>query len=269
MTNNPDHHGTHREVELLETLRSLGGSARNAALAEAMGVSEETVRRTVKALAKAELVQRVHGGVYLSNGDGFGPVKSRMSRNASQKARIGAATAALIPDGASVFLDVGSTTAYVAERLRDHRGLTVVTNALTIAQTLAGRGGGRVFLAGGELREVELGSFGAAALEFIARFSIDFAVLSVDGIDMRDGYLMSGSAEAEMSRAVASHARRVIVVADNSKFSQSAPLVAFPAERPDILVTDAPLRPSFADRLARWDTDVVIAGDTADVQSGK
>ncbi|MEC3862173.1 DeoR/GlpR family DNA-binding transcription regulator [Mesobacterium sp. TK19101] len=255
-----DTHHTHREVELLETLRSLGGSARTAALAEALNVSEETVRRTVKALAKADLVQRVHGGVYLTNVDAYAPVHSRLNRNAAEKMRIANSAAAMIPNGASVFLDVGSTTTYLAERLKDHRNLTVVTNAINAAQALVGRNHNQVFLAGGEMREAEFGTFGPETAAYIARFNIDIAVLSVDGVDAQAGFLLAGSAEADLARSVAAQARRVIVVADQSKFGQGAPMVAFPAEQADVLITDSALRPPFQHSLDAWQVEVVLAG---------
>jgi len=256
-----DAHHTHREVELLETLRSLGGSARTAALAEALNVSEETVRRTVKALAKADLVQRVHGGVYLINVDAYAPVHSRLNRNAAEKMRIATSAATLIPNGASVFLDVGSTTTYLAERLKDHRSLTVVTNAINAAQALVGRNHNQVFLAGGEMRETEFGTFGPASTAFIARFSLDIAVLSVDGVDAEAGFLLAGSAEADVARTVAAQARRVIVVADQSKFGQSAPMVAFPAEKADVLITDSPLRPAFQKSFDARQIEVMVAAN--------
>ena len=135
MAKSGEPHATHREVELLDTLRALGGSARTVALAEALNVSEETIRRTVKALAKADLVQRVHGGVYLTSKDAFSPVATRLARRSKEKTRIAQAAAALVPNGSCVFLDVGSTSAFVAERLKDHRDLTIVTNAVTAARS--------------------------------------------------------------------------------------------------------------------------------------
>lgn len=253
-------HATHREVELLDTLRSLGGSARTAALAGALSVSEETVRRTVKALARAELVQRVHGGVYLTSKDALVPVASRLGLHSQEKARIAARAAALVPDGACIFLDVGSTTAHVAERLKEHRALTVVTNAVTPAQALVARNGNRVYLAGGEFREVEAGAFGADALAFVEQFSFDVAVLSVDAIDATNGFLLAGADEAHLARAAAARSRRRIVVADHSKFGLTAPFIACPPECIDILVTDRPLKPVFARRMAGWDIEAVIAG---------
>ncbi|MEI4197099.1 DeoR/GlpR family DNA-binding transcription regulator [Roseovarius sp. E0-M6] len=254
-----DTHTTHREVELLETLRGWGGSARTAALAEALGVSEETVRRTVKALAKGGRVHRVHGGVYLANSDAGAPVRSRLEKYAAEKTRIAAAAAGLIPNGACIFLDVGSTTAFVAEALRDHRDLTVVTNGLYAAQSLVRRNGNTVWLAGGELREAELGTFGTSAMAFVERFNIDMAVLSVDGIDPDSGFLIAGAAEAELARAVTKHARRNLVVVGQTKFGQTAPMVACAPTAIDLLVTDAPLQPVFEKRMLDWDIELVVA----------
>jgi DeoR family glycerol-3-phosphate regulon repressor len=252
-------HSTHRELELLDTLRSLGGSARTANLAEALDVSEETVRRTVKALAKAELVQRVHGGVYLTNWDAYSPVTSRLGKHSEEKSRIAAAAARLIPNGSSIFLDVGSTTAYVAEKLKNHLNMTVVTNGLHPAQALLGVNHNRVFLAGGSLQQAEFGTFGPDAAEFVCRFNIETAVLSVDGIDTRSGFLLTNSAEADLARAVVARAKRCVVVVDHSKFGQTAPLVVCPPERIDMIVTDRPLKPVFQRRMAEWEIEVVIA----------
>ena len=110
---------SHREVELLETLRRLGGSGRSTELALILDVSEETVRRTIKSLAKAGSVERVHGGAYLVGPAGAGETGSsffrRMGENPDEKAQIAAAVMPQIVDGMTVFLDVGSTTSFVAE----------------------------------------------------------------------------------------------------------------------------------------------------------
>ena len=89
----------HREVEVLDALRRLGGSARNSNIADLLGVSEETVRRTTKALAKADLVRRVHGGAYLPDAHGEAGVFSRLGQRSDEKNLIARATARLIPDG--------------------------------------------------------------------------------------------------------------------------------------------------------------------------
>ena len=251
-------HATHREVELLDRLRSMGGSARTAVLAEALDVSEETVRRTVKALAKSGLVQRVHGGVYLANTEALTPVVSRLGKRPEEKARIAAAAAELIPSGSCVFLDVGSTTAFVAENLKNHRDLTIVTNGLHAAQALININSNRVFLAGGELRMVESGVFGPETISFVEKFKLDIAVLSVDGFDLESGFLLAAAPEADLARSVIRRAHRTIVVTDHTKFGQNAPMVACEPGAVDTVVTDRALPEQMAECLSRWDVEVMV-----------
>jgi len=251
-------HTTHREVELLDKLRSMGGSARTAALADALGVSEETVRRTVKALAKAGLVQRVHGGVYLANTEALTPVVSRLGKRPEEKARIAAAAAGLIPNGSCVFLDVGSTTAFVAENLKNHRDLTIVTNGLHAAQALINVNNNRVFLAGGELRMVESGVFGPEAIAFVEKFNLDIAIISVDGFDPKSGFLLAAAPEADLARSVVARAHRTIVVTDHTKFGQNAPMVACAPSAVDMVVTDRALPEPMAQCLAQMDVEMMV-----------
>ena len=250
---------THREVEVLDALRQLGGAARNANLADILGVSEETIRRTTKALAKADLVRRVHGGSYLADAEAGAGVFSRLGLRSGEKSRIAKLAAELIPDGACIFLDVGSTSTFVAQSLNGRANLTVVTNSLNVAQSLASSDGCRVFLAGGELRRTEWGSFGADTIRYLENFRFDIAVLSVDAIDTDGGFLLAGQEEATVSRAVVSCTSRVIVVADHQKFNKQASMVLCAPNAVDVVVTDKPLAASMALRFQEWDIELVNA----------
>ena len=128
------------------------GSCRVAALAAALGVSGETIRRDVAEMARDGLVRKVHGGVGLPDPLRESGFRHRLRQNADAKRRIAQAAAREIRDGDAIMMDTGSTTAFVAEALHDHRGLTVMTNSVDIAHGLATRNGNRVFMAGGELR---------------------------------------------------------------------------------------------------------------------
>jgi DeoR family glycerol-3-phosphate regulon repressor len=259
---NTENHATHREVELLETLRSQGGSARTSHLADVLNVSEETLRRTVKALAKTGMVQRVHGGVYLSNTEALDPVGSRLKKRTKAKGQIAAAAASMIPSGSCVFLDVGSTTAHVATGLRSHRDLTVVTNGIHAAQALVDNNDNQVFLAGGALHHVEDGTFGPETIEFIERFNIDVAVISIDGFDCETGFLLSSAAEAALARVVTQRARRVLVVTDVTKFGQSAPLITCkPTDVTAVLIDKLPGQ-IFHQKLNEWEIEVVVVPDS-------
>lgn len=257
-----ENHATHREVELLETLRSQGGSARTSHLADVLSVSEETIRRTVKALAKAGMVQRVHGGVYISNTEALDPIGSRLKKRTKAKGKIAAAAAGMIPSGSCVFLDVGSTTAHVATSLKSHRDLIVVTNGIHAAQALVNNNDNQVFFAGGAFHHVEDGTFGPETIEFVERFNIDVAVISIDGFDCETGFLLSSAAEAALARVVARRARRVLVVTDVTKFGQSAPLIACkPTDVTAVLIDKLP-DSIFERKLNEWDIEIVVVPGT-------
>lgn len=235
---NPERGANHREREILDELRLAGGSARIPFLAQRLRVSEETIRRNIRSLEAQGLVAKVHGGVHLKESGGEQPLHYRMGENADAKRAIAARVAALIADGDSLFLDVGSTTAFIAVALQKHRDLFIVTNSVAVAHMLAGRNGNRVFLAGGELRAHDVGAFGAEAVAFVQRFHLDHAILSTTAVNARAGFMLADMEEATLSRAAGGQARRRIVVADSAKFDRSAPIVAMEPAAYDLLVTD-------------------------------
>ncbi len=228
----------HREREILDELRLAGGSARIPFLAQRLRVSEETIRRNIRALETQGLVSKVHGGVHLKESGGEQPLHFRMGENADAKRAIAARVAELIADGDSLFLDIGSTTAFIAVALQKHRELFVVTNSVAAAHTLAGRNGNRVFLAGGELRAHDVGAFGAEAIAFIRRFHLKYAIHSTTAVNAAAGFMLADMEEAELSREAGSRAERRIVVADSAKFGRSAPIVPMEPAAYDMLVTD-------------------------------
>lgn len=253
-------HATHREMEILEELR-LSGSCRIQELAQRLDVSEETIRRNVKNLARQGLVRKVHGGVYIPEALREPSFTQRMNVNPDAKRRIAAHLAKIIRNGDSLILDIGSTTAYVARALRDHHNLFVVTNSVTVAQTLATRNNNRVFLAGGELRPHDAGAFGREAVSFVRQFSVQYAVLSVAAIDAEAGFMLFDLQEAEFSREILERADCSIVAADHSKFGLHAPIRIAEPEAFDMLVTDQPSPPDIAAYLSDASVTVSDAGE--------
>jgi len=247
---------SHREVELLETLRRLGGSGRSAELALMLDVSEETVRRTIKTLAKAGSVERVRGGAYLvgprSSGETGPSFFRRMGENPDEKKQIAAAVLPNITDGMTVFLDVGSTTSFVAEALRQRRNLTVVTNSIGVAQLLANHNGNRLHLLGGEMCSDDRGTFGPVAEAQAARFAFDVVVLSADALSPKYGLLFHNAAEAELTLAVTAAAEQVIVVTTHSKFTESAPHRGPAPQQLSLLVSDREPGKKLARALTDW-----------------
>lgn len=248
-----------RDREILDILAATG-AARVQDLARKLRVTEETIRRSVKRLEAEGLATRVHGGVHLRDWQSEPNFAQRFGVNAQAKRRIATHLAAMIGDGASLFLDVGSTTAYVAQALQVRRDLLVVTNSLAVAQALATRNGNRVFMAGGELRAHDGGAFGAEALAFVRQFQLRYAVLSIAAIEAQAGFLLQDLREAEFSRELMARAEETIVAADSSKFGKIAPIKLAEPGAVQRLVTEAAPPLDVAAMLAAAGVVVSVAG---------
>ncbi len=250
---------THRALELLDTLGRLGGSARTSHLADIMNVSEETVRRTVKKLSRDGTVSRAHGGVYLALEQSSSPIHLRIREQSDQKFKMAAVLAEMIEDSSSLFLDVGSTTIFVAEALRAKKNLTIVTNSLSIAQILMNHNQNRVFVAGGELQDELGGTFGSVTQKFVEKFTMDFAILSSVAIDEKRGFLLNNSLEAELAQSFSSHAHKCIMMADATKIGLRAPIIACAPTDIDCFITDKALSQDFAKAMKSWEIEVIAA----------
>jgi DeoR family glycerol-3-phosphate regulon repressor len=251
---------TQRQLEILDVLRNQG-SCRIGDLASRLSVSTETIRRNVRLLASQGLVRKVHGGVHLPEFLQEPSFQLRVNEQRDAKERIARRVAAMIEDGDSVILDVGTTTAYVASALKNHHDLCVVTNSISVAQILAPRKGNRVFLAGGELRAHDGGAFGVEAHAFVRQFDVRYAVLSVSAVDDLNGFMVYDMQEAAFSRVVIERAEQVIIAADSTKFERRgrAPVRLVEPDAVDFLVTDAPPPPSIAGLLRDAGVAVLLA----------
>ena len=252
----------HREQEILRELRLAGGSCRIGFLAERLGVSDETVRRNIKTLQAKSQVRKVHGGVLLTEDLILTeqPFRTRMERNASAKRRIAAKFAEMISDGDSLFLDIGSTTAYAAQALSDHRNLYIVTNSLAVAGSLATRNNNRVFFAGGELRNHDGGSFGLDAIRFIRRFNVQYAVFSAGAINAETGFMLHDIQEADLLQEAAAQAQTSVVLADSTKFGMRAPIVIPDPSIFDILICETQPTKAVTEMLDTNEIVLVSAG---------
>lgn len=226
-----------RRDEILRVLRERGAIS-VADLAARLNVSLETVRRDLKPLSRDGKVLRMHGGVGLAPQHGEAPLERRMRENAEAKRMIASRVAAAIRDGDSLVLDAGSTTSYVARALRDRAKLTVITNSPDVARTLAGVGGNRVFLAGGELHAEAGAVLGGAAVEFTSRFAVVHAVISAGAVHCDGGVMSYEFEEAEFARAAIASARRAVVAADASKFGRKGLVRVCGLAELDVVVTD-------------------------------
>jgi DeoR family glycerol-3-phosphate regulon repressor len=246
-----------RHERILAALAA-GGPLGVGDLADRLQVSAETIRRDLKRLAEAGDVVKTHGRAMLSPRRGEAPFDRRMRESAAAKRAIAALVADMVEDGDSVMLDTGTTTSYVARALLARRGLTIVTNSSDIARTLAIVNDNTVFMAGGQLRADNGAAFGAAAVEFIRRFRVRHAIVSIAAVDAAAGLMNFDWHEAEFGREVLACGERRLVATDASKFGRSALVRVCGLSEVDMLVTDAPPPPALADALAAAGTEVVL-----------
>lgn len=260
---------SHRELELLEALRHLGGSARSSELARALNVSEETVRRTIKSLAKAGALERVHGGAFLPDAQAGLSFFSRMTQFPDEKRAIAKCVVDQIKDGMTLFLDVGSTTAFVSEELRVRNNLTVVTNSIGVAQTLVNHNNNRVHFLGGEMQGNERGTFGFVTENQIRRFVFDLAILSADAISAKKGVLFTNAVEANLAQVASESADQVAFVIDHRKFDTGAPHRGPDMRQVTALYTDVPPHKHLKTALKDWGVALHVAGQQKDDENNE
>lgn len=230
-------HPTSRHEAIMQLARSTG-LVQVEALAEHLRVTPQTIRRDLNELCRSRMLARVHGGAVLPSGTENMLYEQRRGIAAEEKAVIGRAAAALIPDNASLFINIGTTTEAVSEALLDHQGLMAITNNINVANRLCRRPDFEIVIAGGVVRAADGGIVGEAAVEFIRRFKVDFAVIGASAIDGDGSLLDFDFREVQVARAIIENARHVILVADATKFERAAPVRIGHLSDVDILVTN-------------------------------
>lgn len=191
-------------------------------LVEHFSVSPQTIRRDLNELAEQNLILRHHGGAALPSSSVNTPWHDRKATQTEEKERIARKVAEQIPNGSTLFIDIGTTPEAVAHALLNHSNLRIVTNNLNVANTLMVKEDFRIILAGGELRSRDGGIIGEATLDFISQFRLDFGILGISGIDSDGSLLEFDYHEVRTKRAIIENSRHVMLVVDHSKFGRNA-----------------------------------------------
>jgi DeoR family glycerol-3-phosphate regulon repressor len=193
-------------------------------LVEAFAVTPQTIRKDLNVLCERGALKRTHGGAMHPSGVENVEYEARRQIAPAEKRAIGKAAAALIPDNASLFINIGTTTEAVSQALADHRGLMVITNNINVANHLRVMPGTEVVIAGGVVRPADGGIVGEAAVDFIRQFKVDFAIIGVSAIDPDGALLDFDYREVKVAQAIIANARHVILVSDATKFTRTAPV---------------------------------------------
>lgn len=215
------------------------GKVSTDSLARTFGVTVQTARRDLNALCDAGHLVRVYGGAVLPSGTRNIGRDDRKVLHSEGKERMAAEVARRIPDGASVFLDIGTTLEAVAMRLVGHRNLMVITNNLHAGNALKDAPGVDLILAGGLLRSSDGGLVGETTAEFVRQFRPDYALLGASALSADGDALDYDFREVRVAQTVMGLARRSWLMADGSKFARSAPVRIGRISDFDAFVTDA------------------------------
>lgn len=215
--------------------------------AERLRVSQATVRRDFDQLAQQQMITRTRGGAVANTVSYDLPLRYKSARNVGEKQRVGAAAAAMVTPGMVVGMNGGTTTTEVARALAtrpdlinntDGSALTIVTNALNIANELIVRPHVKVVVTGGVVRPQSYELIGPLATGVLRELTFDIAFLGVDAIDVALGAAAHHEGEAAINGLMAARARRVVILADSSKLGRHAFARVCPIERVETLITD-------------------------------
>ncbi|GAA3398496.1 DeoR/GlpR family DNA-binding transcription regulator [Streptomyces roseoviridis] len=272
MSDNQNLLAEQRRALILDEVRRRGGVRVNE-LTRRLKVSDMTVRRDLDALARQGVVAKVHGGAVpvaepSTHEPGF-EAKSALALGAKEE--IARAAAAMVRPGTAIALSGGTTTYALARHLLDVPDLTVVTNSVRVADVFyeaqyAGAGGearpgaATVVLTGG-VRTPSDALVGPVADQAIRSLHFDALFLGVHGVSVEAGLSTPNLAEAETNRRLVRSARRVVVVADHTKWGTVGLSSFAKLEEVDALVTDAGLSPRVREEMAEHLPGLVVAGE--------
>lgn len=237
--------GLERQERIAQILEQRG-TLTVAEISESFDVSEATARRDLAALASRNLIRRVHGGAMRAHtvATSEAPILNRQEQNAEIKKRIGQTAARRIQNNETVLLMGGSTGLAVARELGEHTNLTIVTDSLFVANELMRQGNHKVIMLGGMIDPAEFAVRGTLLRLILSELQVDKVVLGTKAISAQRGLSAESAEEAEIARAFIHVGHHVIVVADSSKFQQTALVRVVPIESIDTLITDAGIPPS-------------------------
>lgn len=246
-----------RKQYLLKKLQ-IDGSISITDLAEELNVSSMTIRRDLKALSENGLVTLGHGGAVLNNGSLFEfNTAIKQEIKADEKLRIAQKCLEFVNEGDSIYLDAGTTVSKIAGLLSRQKNIIILTHSLLVANKTANFKNVKVIMCPGELRRDSMAYMGPLTDEFIKQFRIDTLFLGVEGIDLVNGVSVPDIVDGVTKKNLISNARKVVCVADSSKFNSSLFYRIAPLTEIDVIITDADLDEETLSQYLQHDIQVI------------
>jgi DeoR/GlpR family transcriptional regulator of sugar metabolism len=207
-------------------------------LSAVLGVSEDTIRRDLRELADAGLLQRVHGGALPKSPSATISYAAREQQAMPAKQEIARTAAQLLRNGQVIILDSGTTTLQVAQQLAPDLRATVITHSPPIVVALAAHTNVDVVVIGGQLHKASFVALGAATVEAYRAIRADVCLLGVAGAHPEFGISVMGLEESYVKRAIVANSTEVIALASADKLGTAAPYVIGPLSELTHIVTE-------------------------------
>jgi len=256
-----------RQALILDRVRQ-DGAVRVADLVRELEVSDMTVRRDLETLHDQGLLEKVHGGAtapvrFASFEPGF---FTKAALQQAEKAAIAAEAAKLVQPGMALALSAGTTTYVLASLIASIPGITVVTNSIQVSDILnRSRGQDQTVILTGGIRTPSEALVGPFAISQLRSVHLDLVFMGVHGMDAKTGYTCPNLMEADTDRALIEAGRRLVVVADHSKWGIVGIATIAGLDQADVLITDSGTDPETLAILGEAVPDVIVAQVQADV----
>ncbi|HUQ65364.1 MAG TPA: transcriptional repressor AgaR [Flavitalea sp.] len=247
-----------RRVYIIDKLNT-SGQVDVSTLSHELDVSEVTIRNDLEKLEEKNILIRARGGaIKLDRVSTDFSISDKHKQHSEEKKRIGTAAAQFILEGETIILDSGTTTMEIVKNLPKTISLTVISNALNIANQLSEHPEVNLIIPGGILRKKSLSLVGSIAEENFKNFYCDKLFLAVDGIDAAYGVSTPNLEEAQINRVMIAVSKQVIVVTDSSKFRKRCLSLISPVNNIDMVITDSGILPEDRTKLENSGVKVVV-----------
>lgn len=250
-----------RHAEILRRLRGTG-YVEVVDLANGLDVSVATIRRDLSRLEADGYLLRTHGGAVLPNplSTTFEPTyEAKREQLVQAKGRIGQAAASLVSHGETIILDAGSTTFQVAQHLKQHHHLTVVSNDLQIIMSLGNLEAMTVIDTGGSIRPHVYTLLGSQTERFLSGLHANWTFLGADGVNVERGVTNVNIEEVPVKQAMIRAGAQVVLVADHTKFGKSVFAQVCDLSAVRLIITDETPPPAFVEVGEQLGMGIIVA----------
>lgn len=219
-------------------------------LSEKFGVSEVTVRSDLQILAQQGKILRTHGGaVPAAPGLEDLRLERRRHQHPREKSHIGLAGAKLVGKGDAIFLDSSSTALAIAQHLKQHQYVTVLTSSLAVAQTLLNASGVTVVMPGGIVQRDTASLIDIEGLAYLGQFNIQKGFFGAHGLAIPEGLTDISAEVAAVKHELVHMCRQVIAVIDSSKWGRVGLATFASLDDIDVVLSDRDAPPDLVRKI--------------------